>query len=134
MKTKTLRQSVVFKASPHDVYELLMDSKKHGELTGSTAKISREVEGKFSIYRGEVEGSNLVLVQDRKIVQAWRYAMEGWPEGHFSKAIFSIHKLNGKTKLSFVQTGVPAECADSIAEGWKEYYWKPMKKMLEKEG
>jgi hypothetical protein len=29
MKTKTIRQWVTFKASPHEVYEALMDSRKH---------------------------------------------------------------------------------------------------------
>ena len=28
METKTVKQTVTFKASPHDVYEALMDSKK----------------------------------------------------------------------------------------------------------
>ncbi len=28
--SKTIRQSVTFKATPHQVYEALMDSRKHG--------------------------------------------------------------------------------------------------------
>ena len=50
MKTKTIKQSVTFKASPHVVYEALMDSEKHSEFTDSEANISREVDGKFSVY------------------------------------------------------------------------------------
>jgi uncharacterized protein YndB with AHSA1/START domain len=30
---KTIRQSVTFEASPYDVYEALMDSKKHSRFT-----------------------------------------------------------------------------------------------------
>jgi len=29
MKTKSIKQTVAFKVSPHEVYEALMDSKKH---------------------------------------------------------------------------------------------------------
>ena len=41
--TKTIEQSVTFNASPHDVYEALMDSEKHSQFTGAKALISREV-------------------------------------------------------------------------------------------
>ena len=45
MKTKTLQQTVTFKASPRQVYNMLMDSKKHQSLSGQPAKISRKVGG-----------------------------------------------------------------------------------------
>ena len=43
--TTTIRQTVTFNASPHDVYEMIMDSKKHESLSGEKASISREVGG-----------------------------------------------------------------------------------------
>ena len=43
MQTKTLQQTVTFKASPHEVYDILMDSKKHQSLSGEPAKISKKV-------------------------------------------------------------------------------------------
>lgn len=130
MKTKTIRQTVTFKASPHEVYEALMDSEKHSEFTGSEAKISRDVGGKFTIYGGEIEGENLYLVQDQKIVQSWRYS--DWPEGHYSKATFSLKKSDGGTTLTFTQTGVPEDKYEDISQGWHDYYWGPMKERLEK--
>ena len=50
MKTKTLQQTVTFKASPRQVYDMLMDSKKHQSLSGQPAKISRKVGGKFTAW------------------------------------------------------------------------------------
>jgi uncharacterized protein YndB with AHSA1/START domain len=47
MKTKSIRQSVVFKAPPHEVYEALMDSKKHARFSGEEARISRKDGGKI---------------------------------------------------------------------------------------
>lgn len=88
MKTKTIRQIVVFKASPHDVYEALMDSKKHSKFTGAKAIISREVGGKINAYDGYIEGVNVELVPDKKIVQKWRGS--DWPEGHYSTATFEL--------------------------------------------
>lgn len=130
MKTKTIRQTVTFKSSPHDVYETLMDSRKHGRFTGAKATISRKVGGRFSISEGQIEGENLELVPDEKIVQTWR--MDDWPEGHYSKATFQFEEVDGKTKMTFVQTGVPEEFYEDIKQGWKDYYWAPMKEMLEK--
>ena len=41
--TTTIRQTVIFNAPPQDVYEVIMDSKKHESLSGEKADISREV-------------------------------------------------------------------------------------------
>ena len=130
MKTKTIRQSVTIKANPHEVYEALMDSRKHSKFTDGKASISRKVGGKFTAYDGYIEGVNLELVPDRKIVQSWRGS--DWPEGHYSRATFSLKQVEGGTRLSFIQTGVPDEQYDSISQGWQDFYWKPMKDMLEK--
>ena len=130
MKTATIKQSATFKASPHEVYEALMDSRKHSKLTDSKASISRRIGGKFTAYDGYIEGVNLELVPDEKIVQSWRGS--DWPDGHYSKAIFALKKVEGGTRLTFTQTDVPEDQYESISQGWRDYYWKPMKKMLEK--
>jgi len=129
MGTKTIRQSVTFKARAHAVYELLMDSKKHSVLAGDEAKISRKVGGKFNVG-GYIEGVQLELVLDEKIVQTWRY--EDWPKGHFSRATFALDEASGKTKMTFTQSGVPEEFYEDIKQGWIDYYWTPMKEILEK--
>jgi activator of HSP90 ATPase len=130
MTTKTIRQSVTFKASPHEVYEALMDSRQHAKFTGAKVSISRKIGGKFTAYEGYIEGVNLELVPDEKIVQSWRGS--DWPQGHYSRATFSLQKAGNGTRLNFVQTEVPENQYDSISQGWHDYYWKPMKKMLEK--
>jgi activator of HSP90 ATPase len=130
MKTKTIRQSVTFKVSPHAVYEALMDSEKHARFTGAGADISREVGGKFTAYDGSLEGDNLELVPDARIVQSWR--SDDWPERHYSRATFSLKKIEGGTRLTFTQTGVPEEFYEDVKEGWIDYYWEPMKRLLEK--
>jgi len=127
---KTIRQSVTIKAGPHDVYEALMDSRKHARFTRGPASVSRKVGGKISVFGGFVEGSNLELASDKKIVQAWRGS--DWPADHFSKATFALRRVKGGTRLSFTQTGVPDRHYASIKQGWIELYWKPMKGMLEK--
>ena len=130
MKTKTIRQVITLKATPHAIYEMLMDSKKHAEIVGSTASISKKVGGKFTVYDGDVEGVNIELVPDEKIVQTWR--MGDWPKGHYSKATFSFKEVDGKTKFTFTQTGVPEEFYEDIKQGWIDYYWTPLKELFKK--
>jgi activator of HSP90 ATPase len=121
MKTKTIRHSVALKASPHAVYEALIDSKKHSEFTGDKASISRKIGGKFSTFNGYSTGVNLELVPDRRIVQTWRAS--DWPDDHFSTVKFELKKEGSGTRLIFTQTGVPEEKYEEISDGWKEYYW-----------
>ena len=130
MKTKDLQQTTTFRASRHEVYEALMDSEKHSEFTGAPANISREVGGKISVYDGEIDGENLELVPDERIVQSWRY--NDWPEGHYSRVKFSLSEVPDGTRLAFTQTGIPEELYKDIRQGWIDYYWEPMKELLEK--
>jgi activator of HSP90 ATPase len=91
-------------------------------------KIDINVGSEFSVYGGDIQGVNLELIPDQKIVQSWRYS--DWPEGHYSKVAFSLRGTPGGTRLTFTQTGVPEEFYDDIKQGWHDYYWQPMKEML----
>lgn len=130
MATRTIRQVVTFRASPHQVYEMLMDSRKHARLTGSPASVSRRVGGKFTVYGGDLHGTNLELAPDQRVVQSWRADMDGWPKDHYSRATFSLKETEGNTRLTFTQSGVPEECYDAIKQGWYDYYWTPMQKLF----
>lgn len=128
--SKPIRQTATFKATPHAVYEALMDSRKHAKFTGSAAKISRKVGGEMMAYGGYITGKNLELVPDQKIVQEWRGSE--WPAGHTSRVTFKLTPVKGGTRLTFTHTGVPDDQVASIKQGWIDNYWLPMKAMLEK--
>ncbi len=116
---------MTFKASPHDVYEALMDSKKHSKFTGAKANISRDTGRKFTAYDGYIEGVNVKLITDKKIVQKWHGS--DWPDEHYSIATFELKKSGKGTKLIFTQTDVPEEHYELINKGWVEHYWDKMK-------
>ena len=128
--SKPIHQTVTFKASPHDVYEALMDSQKHAAFTGSSAKISRAVGGSLMAYDNYITGKNVELVPDQKIVQDWRAV--DWPEGYFSRVTFELTPIPAGTRLDFIHTDVPAGTEEEFTRGWIENYWEPMKAFLEK--
>jgi activator of HSP90 ATPase len=130
MKTASIRQTVTFSASPLEVYNLIMDEKKHAAFTGSEATMSTKVNGKFNVFDGYCHGYNIELVKGKKIVQAWHFAEDGWPDDHYSICTFNFEPVGDKTKLSFLQTDVPAHKAGSLKEGWREFYWDAMKAWL----
>jgi activator of HSP90 ATPase len=130
METKNLKQIVTFKAAPAEVYQLIMDAKKHSTFSGAKAVTSRKTNGKFETYDGYCHGYNIELEEGKKIVQGWHFAEDGWPDTHFSICTFLFGKKGAGTQLTFTQTGIPAHKVDALKSGWKEYYWEPMKEYL----
>ena len=128
MKTRTLEQTVTFKAPPLEVYEMIMDSRRHQSLSGEKARISRKVGGSFTAWGTHISGVNLVLKPGEKIVQAWRAT--GWWPDHYSIAIFDLTKIRDGTKLVFTQIGVPPERYSGHYRGWIETYWTPMQEIF----
>jgi activator of HSP90 ATPase len=130
MKTRTIRQQATFKASPHEVFEALMDEKKHAAFTRAAAKVSRKLGGRFTTYDGYADGVNLELVPDRKIVQSWRAS--DWPAGQYSTTTYLLTPVAGGTRLTFTQSEVPGEQYDDVSQGWRDYYWQALKDWLAK--
>ena len=131
METMTIRETITLNARPHDVYEMLMDEKKHSLVTRGDARISRDVGGMFFTNNGYATGRNLELVPDSKIVQSWRAA--DWPRNLYSTVTITLFLISGKTKLSFVQKGEPVNQYEEIKQWWQDTYWEPMKTILESE-
>jgi activator of HSP90 ATPase len=128
--SKPIQQTVTFKASPHEVYQALMDSKQHTAFTGGKARISRLVGGEIMAYDNYITGKNIELAPDQKIVQDWRAV--DWPEGWFSRVVFEFTAVPEGTRLDFTHTDVPDGTEAEFTRGWIENYWEPMKVFLEK--
>jgi activator of HSP90 ATPase len=128
--SKPIKQTVTFKATPHEVYEALMDSAKHAAFSGGAAKISRAVGGEYMAYDGYITGKNIELVPDKKIVQSWRAV--DWDEGYFSTITFEFTPVQEGTRLDFTHVDVPDGTEAEFTQGWIDNYWEPMKCFLEK--
>lgn len=125
---KTIKQTVKFKATPQEMYEWIMNPKKHSLFTGAKATNSGKVKGKFTAWGGYIDGTNLKLVPGKEIVQTWHAA--DWEDGVYAKVSFRFAKDKSGTKLEFTQTGVPDEHYEEIKKGWYESYWDPLHKEL----
>ncbi|HEY1199049.1 MAG TPA: SRPBCC domain-containing protein [Thermoplasmata archaeon] len=129
MTVKNLRQTATVKATPNDVYDALVDPVQHARFTGAAAKISARVGSAFSLYDRSLTGIVIASERGRRLVLAWR--SEGWPKGHYSIAQFILAKVRGGTRITFEQFGIPASDYADIREGWKQYYWEPLRRFFE---
>ena len=131
MDTKTIIQNENFNMSPQEFYNAFMNSESHTEIIGSEAVISQVVGGEFSAHGGYCWGKNLELVPGKRIVQSWIAPDENWPEDHESRIILNLSGDESGTQLEFIHEDVPVEAAESIANGWIEYYWEPMRDWIQ---
>jgi activator of HSP90 ATPase len=131
MKATTIKQKTLIPATPDEVYDAFMEAKKHSAFTGSKATSDPKVGGEFTAWDGYISGSNLELVKGKKIVQEW--STTDWPDKFPpSRLELTFKEAKGGTEISMIHSNVPAEQADDLAEGWNEFYWKPMKEYFTK--
>lgn len=138
---ESIHQEPVFKATPKQLYEALIDTKQFDkviQLSGvmnsgkslgtKPTSISRDEGGAFTIFGGHIIGRQIELKSNERIVQAWRVV--DWEPGVYSIAKFDIAQQGPQTKIIFDHTGFPKGKADHLATGWEEHYWKPLEKLF----
>lgn len=123
-----VRQEVRFAATPARVYEALLSSAQHSQLTGAPAEIDAKIGGLWSAYGGKISGVNVELVPGARIVQTWRAG--NWPAGVHSLVRFELSADGTGTKLALDHDALVDEHATHIESGWKNMYWEPMHKFF----
>ena len=124
----SIHYEIDFKASPHRLYEAILDQKQFAAFSGMPATIDRTPGGAFSMFGGMILGRNVELVPDQRIVQAWR--SPSFDPGIYSIVHFEFKPRGAETTLIFDHTGFPAGHYDSLDSGWQHHYWEPLKKFL----
>ena len=125
-----IKQTVTFSCDSKTLFDILTVSKLHQQFSGYKAKIEKKEGGAFHVYNPFIEGYTLKLGKNKLIVQAWR--RKDWPEEVFSIVTYKIVPLGkNKTQLKLTHSGIPARLlTEELKNNWKEYYWKPIKKIL----
>jgi activator of HSP90 ATPase len=127
-KITALHQEIDLKAEPHRVYSILLDSKQFAAFTGRAATIDPTPGGAFKMFGGMIEGRNIELVPDARIVQAWRPA--SWDAGIYSIVEFQLRAQSGGIKLVLDHKGFPEGDFAHLDPGWHMQYWEPLVKYL----
>jgi activator of HSP90 ATPase len=124
-----LHQKVSFTASPSTLFNVYLDSKKHGAAIDDKVTISRKVGARFTAFNGMLRGRNLVIVPNRMIVQSWR--AKSWKKNDpDSILILLFHGAGRSGQIELIHVGMPDYDSLPIKKGWMKYYWTPWKKYL----
>jgi activator of HSP90 ATPase len=123
-----IHYEIDFAAPPSRLYQAITDQKQFSAFSGAPATIDPNPGGAFSMFGGQIEGRNIELVPNERIVQAWRPAH--WPAGIYSIVHFEFKPRASETTLIFDHIGFPAGDYDSLDSGWSHHYWEPLKKSL----
>ena len=116
--------SALIPAQPSTIYAAWLDSQGHTEMTGADAVCSAEIEGTFQAWNGYIEGKNLELQKNKRIVQAWRTSE--FSEDEPDSRVEIMLKADGDvTEVSIAHTGLP-EHGMQYLQGWADFYFSPM--------
>lgn len=132
MNTKDIHQTLQFPTTALDLYQCIMDERKHSSFTGAEATGEEKEGALFTAYDGYIEGKNILLERGKKIVQTWKANEEEWPDNHYSEVVYAFKDTPEGCTLDFYQTAIPEEIAENIEKGWTEYYWDPLRFYLER--
>jgi activator of HSP90 ATPase len=129
--SRPIQQSVTLPASPKELYETFIESKKHSAMTGMPARLSKEIGGKWAAFGGSIWGRNILFVPGKMVVQTWRST--GFKKtDEDSILVVTFTKAKGGTRIDLVHVNVSPSDHRGVTEGWKQYYWKPWRKYLKK--
>jgi activator of HSP90 ATPase len=123
--------SASFPVSPETLYTAWLSSKEHSAFTGSAARISAKVGGKFTAWDDYITGTTIELVKDKKIVQRWRTTefSENDPD---SLVEISFAKTAKGATLTLAHSQIPKGQALSYKKGWEDFYFAPMREYFGK--
>ena len=125
---KQIKQSYVINAPAVDVWQAFIEPKMINTWGGGPAKMD-DVEGsKFSLWDGNIFGTNTKVVKHKLIEQDW-FSGKDWPEP--SQVSFSFKEVDGKTTVELIHRNIPDSDAKDIEQGWKDYYLGPIQQLVE---
>lgn len=124
--TTSITQVESFKCTAEEFYRALTVKEMVQAFSQSPCVLEAKNGGRFELFGGNVSGTFLELIPDKKIRMRWRFG--SWPQGHFSEVTIDIEQKADCTEVTLTQEGVPQGEADRTREGWQRHYWDSMKR------
>jgi activator of HSP90 ATPase len=124
----TIKQTYEMNATAEEVFEALVNPELIQNWSGDEAKMNGEVGGKFLLWGGQMFGTNLEVIKNKKLVQEWCYDQWETP----SKVTLTLKTKGKTTVVDLLHEDVPEKSVQSINDGWDSYYLGAIKTMFEK--
>jgi len=131
MKSRSFVITTTIAAKSSSLYRAFLDSAMHSEFTGSPATIDNRIGGKFTAWDGYISGEILELEKNRRILQRWRTTEFSENDEDSLLEIEFIEK-DGKTVIRLTHSKLPEGTEEDYKQGWKEFYFAPLKEYAKK--
>jgi activator of HSP90 ATPase len=127
-----IRQAIKFRSTPKRLFDIYLSAKEHSAFTGCPTKVSAKIGSPFAAM-DYISGRMLAIAPERQIIQTWRGS--DWKKTDpDSVLILNFRKVVGGAEIEMIHAGCPDEHAKALADGWKQYYWLPLKGYLAENG
>jgi uncharacterized protein YndB with AHSA1/START domain len=124
---KQLNLTYTIHAPVADVWHALTDSATAEKWGAGPARVVAEEGGEFSYWDGDIHGINKKIILEKRLEQDW-YGHDH-PERKFN-VVFNFERAGSDTIVTLEYSGnIENERRD--IQDWKEYYFDPIKKLLE---
>lgn len=124
---KTIKKTYLIAAPGSKVWQALVTPKIIDRWGAGPATMDDRVGTKFSLWGGDIHGTNTKVVTNKKLVQDWFGG--DWEKP--SKVTIEFTDEKGKTRVDLIHTDLPEEEVKSFASGWDDYYFGPLKDLVE---
>ena len=124
---KELRKYFRIKGAAEEIYAALVNPFSIALWTGAEASMKEEVGSEFSLFDGDISGTNLEFVPNQKIVQEWDFGEQE------DKSIVTIILRPDRryTKIELHHTNIPDEAFEDMEHGWNTFYFGSLKEFFE---
>lgn len=121
-----IQQQYKIKAPMKAVWRALVEPDLIKKWSGAEAKMDARAGGKFRLWDGDIWGTNTFIAEPYHLEQDWF----GGKWKHPSKVCMALIPDGNRTIVALCHGDIP-EGEKDFADGWKSYYFEPLKKLLE---
>lgn len=122
-----ITKTYVIGAPVTEVWRALTDPETIDAWGGGPAEILAEPGEPFRQWGGDIHGTVIEVSPPSRLVEEWFGG--DWPRP--SVATFELMPAGAGTRVTLTHTGVPDDEAGDIDAGWDDFYFGPMKDLLE---
>ena len=124
---KQINKIYSINAAINEVWEALTNAELINQWHAGPAEFDLREGGTFSLWGGDIHGTNTKVVPNDLLEQDW---YSGQPESCY-KVSFKLSEKDGNTTVELLHKNVPEEEFEDFSDGWQEYYFDPIKQLLE---
>lgn len=123
-----INQKYTINAPLNQVWQAFFDPSVIDKWGGGPAVMAEKENFDFSLWGGEIHGTNLKIVKHKSLVQDW-FDSNIWIEP--SRVTFTFRSDGDSTVVDLLQENITDASVQDIDEGWKDFYLGPIKELLE---